>query len=26
MVQLVPAARPWMHPGYFGVEGASKEG
>jgi len=26
MVQLVPAVRPWMHPGYFGVEGASKEG
>jgi len=25
MVQLVPAARPWMHPGYFGVEGARKE-
>ena len=26
MVQLVPAARSWMHSGYFGVEGASKEG
>ena len=26
IVQLVPAVRPWMHPGYFGVEGASKEG
>jgi len=26
MVQLVPAARPWMRPGYFGVEGASTEG
>jgi len=26
MVQLVPAPTPWMHPGYFGVEGASKVG
>ena len=26
MVQLLPGVRPWMHPGYFEVEGASKEG
>ena len=26
IVQLVPAARPWMHSGYFGIEGVSKEG
>jgi len=26
MVQMVPATRPWMHPGYFRIDGASKEG